>query len=95
MSGTGIAPSEDQMGNGVAYWAVKTNAIIKSDCQVMLDPYISGVFMQCVTSERQYSETQRRHATGDLQKELSLRSHLNDQSATTHLNVVDAIGCAA
>lgn len=83
------------MGNGVSYWAVKTSATIKSDCQVMLDHYISGVFMQRVTRERQYSETQHRHATGDLQKELCLRSHLNDQAATAHLNVFNAIGCAA
>jgi len=81
------------MGNGVAC-SVKINAIIKSDCQMMLDPYISGVFMQCVTRERQYSETQHRHVTGDLWKELSSRSHLNDQSATAHLNVLDATGCA-
>ena len=94
MGGTGIAPSGDQMGNGVAYGAVRMSAIIKSDYQVMLDPYISGVFMQCVTRERQYSESQDRHATGDLQKELSLRSHLNDQSKTIHLNLLDAIGCA-
>lgn len=43
------------MGNGVAYWAV--GAMIKPDCQVMLDPYISGVFMQCVARERQYSDS--------------------------------------
>ena len=47
------------MENDVAYWAVKVNAIIKSDCQVMLDPYINGVFMWCVTREELYSETVR------------------------------------
>lgn len=47
------------MGNDVAYGAVKVNAIIKSDCQVMLDPYINGVFMWCVTREKLYSETVR------------------------------------
>ena len=64
MGGTGIAPSEDQMGSGVACWAVRMSAIMKSDCQLLLSLYISGVFMQCVTRERQYSETQRRHVTG-------------------------------
>lgn len=40
------------MENGVAYWAVKIYAIIKSDCQMMLHPCVRGVFMQCVTERR-------------------------------------------
>lgn len=36
-------------------WSVKMSAMIKSDCQAMLDPSTSGAFLQCVTRDSQYS----------------------------------------
>lgn len=52
------------MGKGVANQAAKIKAVIMSDCQVVLDLYISDVCVQCVTRERQYSGTQHRHVMG-------------------------------
>lgn len=87
------------MENGVAYWAVKIYAIIKSDCQMICTP-VSGV-CSCSVSLRDAllweSQTHlwHRHAMRDLRKELSLSSHLSNQSAAAHLHILDAVGCAA
>lgn len=89
-----FAPSEDQLGNGIAERAVRTSAILKSGCQGLLNPQSRGVFVQGGTREGS-----ARLSTGTGQQiyrgNCSLRSHLNDQSGSPHPNLLDATGCPA